>query len=584
MPLLSAVRPCPPRRLARLLALCLSFGAIACTDGDSGGADLGVADLRPPGLGPDELPLKVVQRCPGDPGCLDQGDGKLLAGAARRDISPKVEAYEDKNGNGIWDDGEPFTDRNGNKVFDAYWMAGFGSGRQAQDTAAAKGAVDIGVQTRVFARAVALRQNQTTVVLVSVDSLGLFRDETTEILKLLDKSLGVDRLLIHATHCHETADLVGGWGKNSLTYGVNDGYQAFVRAQIAEAVTEAVRALKPVQVTIGSIPVQEQNGDLSPYVNDVRDPVIIDNTLHTLQFTAVDDAGKRTPVATIINWAHHPESIGDKNKLISADFVGYLRDAVEKVTNDTVVYVSGALGGQIGPSGVNAYAPDGTRVSSAGFKKAEAIGTSVARFALNAMADPNAATLESGKAKLSFRTAVFPAHVMNSLYHLASMAKIYRRTLCCFDPDQPISESNLPAIETEVTYLQLGPASIITNPGELLPELFLGGYDGKHSGTYKIVDTKQANAPDLSKAPPPPYLIDIMDGDRKHRMTFGLTADFVGYIVPRFNFVLHPMKPYFEEAEGDHYEETNSIGPLAEPEIVGTMRQLILDGRPNVAR
>ena len=566
------------------LALLLGVLAMGCSDTPGDAVDMGTADLRPSGLGPDEIPLKVAQRCPGDPGCLDQGDGKLYAGAGRRDISPKVESYTDTNANGIWDEGEPFVDRNGNKAFDAFWMAGFGSGRQAQDTATEKGAVDIGVQTRVFARAIAMRQNQTTVVLVSVDSLGLFRDEAPEIQKLLDKSLEIDRLLIHATHCHETADLVGGWGKNSLTYGVNEEYQRFVRVQIAAAVTEAVRALKPVQVTIGSIPVQEPNGDLTPYVNDVRDPVIIDNTLHTMQFTAVDDMGKRTPVATIVNWAFHPESIGDKNKLISSDFVGYLRDAVEKVTSDTVIYVSGALGGQIGPSGVNAYAPDGTRVSSSGFKKAEAVGTSVARFALNAMADPNAVTVEGAKAKLSFRTTVFPAQVFNTLYHLASMAKIYRRSLCCFDTDQPISETNVPAVETEVTYLQLGPASIITNPGELLPELFLGGYDGKHSGTYKIVDTAQQNAPDLSKAPPPPYLVDIMDGERRHRMTFGLTSDFVGYIVPRYNFVLSKDKPYFEDAPGDHYEETNSIGPLADPQIAGTMRQLILDGRPNVAR
>lgn len=44
------------------------------------------------------------------------------------------------------------------------------------------------------------------------------------------------------------------------------------------------------------------------------------------------------------------------------------------------------------------------------------------------------------------------------------------------------------------------------------------------------------------------------------------------------------MNPYLDEAMGDHYEETNSVGPLAEPEIVGTMRQLILDGRANKAR
>ena len=573
--------------LSSLLVLGLGLG-VGCTDEvvtpPNGGDMASSADLRPPGLLPDEIPLKVIQRCPGDPACADQGDGLLLAGAARRDVSPKVEPYEDKNNNFIWDEGEPFTDRNGNGKFDAFWIAGFGSGRQAQDTAQSKGAVDIGVETRVSARALVLRQNQTTVALVVVDSLGIFKDDGDAILKVLDPKLGIDKLLLSATHVHEAPDLVGGWGKNSFTYGVNEGYQTFVRAQIVAAITEAAGALKPVQVTLGSTRVADAGNDMTPYVNDVRDPVIIDNTLHTLQFVNVDEQGKRTPIATVINWAHHPESVGDKNYLINSDWVGYLRDSVERVTNDTVLYFSGALGGQIGPSGVNAYAPDGTRVSQAGFKKAQAIGTSVAKFALNAMADPNATTLASGKAKLSFRTAGFAAQVFNSLYHLAAQAKIYRRTQCCYDPDQPISDTNIPAVETEVTYLQLGPASIITNPGELLPELFVGGYDGSWTGTYKIVDTMQKNAPDLTKAPKAPYLVDIMDGDRKHRMTFGLTADFLGYIVPRYNFVLSPTKPYFDEAEGDHYEETNSLGPLAEPQIAGTMRQLILDGRPNVAR
>ena len=52
-------------------------------------------------------------------------------------------------------------------------------------------------------------------------------------------------------------------------------------------------------------------------------------------------------------------------------------------------------------------------------------------------------------------------------------------------------------------------------------------------------------------------------------MVFGLTLDFLGYIVPRYNFVLDPVAPYLQDAPGDHYEETNSVGPRAEPEIVG---------------
>ena len=84
------------------------------------------------------------------------------------------------------------------------------------------------------------------------------------------------------------------------------------------------------------------------------------------------------------------------------------------------------------------------------------------------------------------------------------------------------------------------------------------------------------NAADPTKAPKAPYLRDMMGGDVEHRMVFGLTLDMLGYIVPRYNFVLNEFAPYIGEAEGDHYEETNSIGPRAEPEMVGTMRQMVM--------
>jgi hypothetical protein len=35
----------------------------------------------------------------------------------------------------------------------------------------------------------------------------------------------------------------------------------------------------------------------------------------------------------------------------------------------------------------------------------------------------------------------------------------------------------------------------------------------------------------------------------------------LGYIIPEYNYVLSERVPYIEEAEGDHYEETNSLGP-----------------------
>jgi hypothetical protein len=121
-------------------------------------------------LDPDEIQLKVSERCPGDPKCAESGDGVLYAGYGVREVTPEIETFTDSNKNSLWDEGEPYVDTNGNGKFDAYWMAGYGNGRLA-----------LGVHDPVWARALALKQNQTLVVVVSVDTLGLFRDDQQEI-------------------------------------------------------------------------------------------------------------------------------------------------------------------------------------------------------------------------------------------------------------------------------------------------------------------------------------------------------------------------------------------------------------------
>lgn len=552
-----------PMTAGRPLLLALLLGALSCDSGAGGAGDRMPA---PATLLPDEIPLQVQRRCPGDPGCEAVADQTFYAGVARRDITPLVEPFTDLNKNGVWDPGEPFEDKNGNGRFDAFWIAGFGDGRLAY-----------GVHDPVWARAVALRQGKTTVVLVAVDTLGLFREETGEVQKLLDPKLHVDLLLIHGTHVHETADLTGGWGQNVASWGINEDYQHMVRRAIAAVVAEALADLQPARATFGSIAVEDgPRHDMARYVSDTRHPVVIDNVLHTIQFSQA--AAPNAPIGTIVNWAHHPESEGSENHLISSDFVHYLREKVEQGGGGMAAYVSGALGGQIGPGRVVPVDENGVEIKEGGFAKAEAIGKGVARFALTAMADPGARTLAGKDLRLAFRSTVLNVQVANRKYHLAAMLKIFRRSFCCYDTSSPIDDSNQPWVETAISYLRLGPAAILTNPGELFPELFLGGYDGRYAGTYEFLDRTQPSLPDLGKAPQPPYLVDLMDGERPHRQTWGLTMDFLGYIMPRYDFLVDEHSPYFKQPPGRHYEETNSIGPLAEPQIVGTMRQLVLDG------
>ena len=55
------------------------------------------------------LPILVLLGCASAPA----GDGILYVGAAKVDITPQIETFEDLNGNGSYDVGEPFKDLNG---------------------------------------------------------------------------------------------------------------------------------------------------------------------------------------------------------------------------------------------------------------------------------------------------------------------------------------------------------------------------------------------------------------------------------------------------------------------------------------
>jgi len=512
----------------------------------------------PPPLGPDEIRLRVSLRCPGDPQCPD-GPGRVLeAGAGKRDVTPVVETFTDENGNKKWDPGEPFVDANGNGALDLYYLAGLANNRYAT-----------GVHDPIWARAIALRQNQTTIAIVAVDCVGLFHDELEEVRKRLDPSLGVDYVIMTALHDHNAPDTIGGWGEDEFKNGINQPWRETLRDGMVAAIADAVRALQPAVLTAGSILVEDPGRDVEPYVSDTRDPVVIDNRLHALRFDTPD--GK--PIVTLVNWASHPESVGDDNRLISSDYVHWVREEVEKGGGE-VVAVQGALGGQIGPRLIRPVASDGKRFErrAFGFDFGEAWGRSIGRFAVAAL-DParGASVITDPSPRLRVSATKLDVHVDSLRFQLAGRLGVFAR--------EQGGTDKYPTIPTELAYVHLGDqVSFVTIPGELLPELWLGGYDGSAAFNYPFIDTARPNAPDPTLAPKPPYLRELLQGAPEHRMLFGVAQDFVGYIIPPYNFVLASEEegvPYLNEAAGDHYEETNSLGPRAAAEIVGTARQLV---------
>lgn len=543
--------------------------AATSTATDSGVVDGGLREPPSAFDGPDDA-------CPGADHCRGEGDGRLYAGFAREDINPTIVEREwtDTSRDNAWQEGEPFVDRNGNGVFDATWIAGFGVGRPA-----------VGSNDDLDVRAMALRYNDTLVAVAAIDCVGFFIDEIDRVLRdpQLD-GLGLDKVLISATHNHEGVDTIGLWGRGLLQSGLNAEYQARVRTQTARAIRRAVMALRPARMRVAQrLTVDPMTGDTRAYVNDVRDPVLYDPTVTVVQF--VDDASPTQTLGSWVNWSSHPEYAGSRNNLLSADYIHWLRETLEQgVPEDSLpgiggvtVFVNGALGGQIGPGGVRPRGDDGMPITEAGLPKARAAGRAVGRIALEAITRDG---VEASDTAITYRTAPLWARAENTTYALGYTNRVFDRTLHYWDPTRTVRPGNQPWVRSRVTYLQVGPVATITAPGELHPELWVG-YDPRFSWGQPTL-TETVNRVDLSQAPPPPYLRDVMLQNPGVRYAFvsGLTEDFLGYIVARINYVLNPALPYLLEADGDHYEETNSLGPDVERFLHGPMVALARGTRP----
>ena len=527
--------------------------------------------------------------CPGDPSCASPGDGVLKVGAAKRSYTPtNFETYTDENGDREWQNDEPFTDLNGNGKFDGVWL--FGGGRAA-----------LSVNNDIEARALAFIQGDTTAVILYIDSVGLIGGDL-DLIRAHPALSGVDvdHIIIGATHGHDTPDTLGLWGPTATSTGRQQFILDALYDAAANAVKEAVATARPAHMVIASTKLlNDPNSPTSltdDFNKDIRDPIIFDPTLTIARF--VDAASPTTTIGTLVNWANHPEashfSETDSSE-ITAHYIHWLRNGIENgvLATDSsyaaadlpgiggiTVFAQGALGGQIGSlRGTHPKLPDGTPTIELGHTFEQALGTNAAALALGALAGSGESVSEL---PLAVKSAKYNARIDNTYFHVAFIIELLGpHELIGYDPDDPIEEGNLPWMPIRSSFLQVGPLGLVTAPGELHPELWVGGYDGSWSHGYTMFDDTKPNLPKFDEAPAPPYMRDLVlaHGGVRYPVLAGCAEDYVGYIVPAYNYALDPQDPFLVEAEGDHYEEVYSLGPDVEQHVVHPILQLLMHRR-----
>ena len=318
------------------------------------------------------------------------------------------------------------------------FLAGFGLGRRA-----------VGVLEPIEAGALHLRQGDQEVTLVSVDVIGLTGLAIDRIRRQLATGTTAESVIVCSTHTHSAPDTLGMWGPGLLGVfprrsGVDRAWFDDLIAKLAALVEAARAAARPATLHSADVDV-----DRAWTRNDRKAGGRYDHAAAL----AANDAATGERIATLLNFASHPETLWDRNKHISPDFVGPYRRHARAHTPGEHLYFSGPLGGMLTPNVPKASGEAERRAYI------EALGEHLAERTAAALAaaptrDPQAppATLHHARREVRLSNA-------NWKFKLLSRLGLV--------PARVEGDS----VVTEIHHLRVGDLELLTAPGEVLPEL-----------------------------------------------------------------------------------------------------------------
>lgn len=320
-------------------------------------------------------------------------------------------------------------------------------------------------------RALVLENGGTRVAIVSGDFLG-FPATLGNKVRARVQDIPAANILIGATHTHSAPDCYGfpdGKGGFAIDLKYVDG----VCLKMAEAIEEAAHNLKPARLKIAT---GKAEGKIAYnyYADHLYDP-----RCHVLQVR--DAEGK--PLATLINYAIHPEVLGSDQGILSPDLVGPLYDRVQEKGGGMAIFLNSAQGGMVT---ADCRGPDGKDIQT--WAECERIGRLLADEALRLVAE--APAQPDPPIFCAAKTVTFP--VDSPL-----MRAILKSSPLGFAGQEE------DRVSTQVNLINLGSAQILTIPGEALPNI---GF----------------------------YLKRKMHG--QHNLLFGLTNDAFGYILTKVDW------------------------------------------------
>jgi hypothetical protein len=344
-------------------------------------------------------------------------------------------------------------------------------------------------QGELTARAIVLRSGSEVVGIAAVDLIG-FPGVLGDRVRALVPRIAPNHILIGATHTHSAPDSYAfPDGKGGHTGSLD--YMSFVVRQLADALNEAIDKLALAELRLAS---GEAKGKIA---YNYYAPDLFDRRLSAFELRKPAGA----TIATLVNYAIHPEVIGSGQGILSPDLIGPLCDTIEQARGGLALFMNGAQGGMVTADNRDLSLPprDPARAywkDSRSWSECERIGGLLAQETIRLL---NAASWQTAPELLCRSAQVkFPVD-SEELWQVVQFSPL----------KYPHGTDR--SITTQINFLKLGNARILTIPGEALPNI---GF----------------------------YLKRKMKGE--HQFLFGLTNDAFGYILTEVDFQSFPAYRY----------------------------------------
>jgi hypothetical protein len=292
---------------------------------------------------------------------------------------------------------------------------------------------------------------------------------------------------------------------------------------------------------------------------------VIDEDIRALLFSRPDGS----IIGTLVNFGIHVELAWDKNLELTADVAGYLRKGLsEGIYYDdellkpglggTTLWLTGNIGGLMtsGPTDT-IYDPFLEKTfTEPGHAKARTFGYSLANSVIDAFNENR--FVSSPEPKITFRAIEVELGIENFMLAIGTLLGVV--------DSSPQFHLMPPFIRylSEVAFIQLGDATITGIPGELYPEIAVGGIENPKGADFAM---------EPEEVPP---LRSQLPG--KVNLIVNLANDAIGYIIPKSEW--DKDAPWIYDESEETYGEIVSLGPNTAPIIHQTVIKLSEESQP----